>query len=418
MPFNNPILAGEELVRSAIRSENWEDGSSGAPAMGWRITRDGDASFNSIAVRGNAQGDSAAFDTVVANNSLLYQGNELSTLLGAGARGIIARAFLPTGSYAANGGVAATLLELGITMEPNRMYRIAIDEMLVSSPTAGTSMLGVFKYTTDGTQPTPSNGSELGVFEKTSAIAGRSESIAGQFIYQNFGTTITFRVLLYMIPFSGNMTAGLRNIDMWIEDIGGFVQDIGIQRYTITPPPSKTYREFEVVGTPFRSYRGNGNPHATDFLYQGYSPGGAGKLVGWTWFPMGVVGSASLTDMNGVPPGDITYFEIYLFYPHWYYSSGGIILGGYHTASAVPASNAIEPAGGVPTVFTQGLSGRNQGIWLSMAGGPSGPYTNALSLSVKAGTFRGVMLGDHNTDTNFDKYGYASECRIRAGYYK
>jgi hypothetical protein len=420
VPFTNPILAGEELVRSAIRSENWADGSDGSPATGWRITRDGDATFNSVAIRGDAEGESASFDSISANDSLRYQGTELSTLLDARGRGIIARAFLPPGTYTAANGVGFALLELGITMDADRMYRIAIDEMVVSSPAAGTSMLGVFRYTTDGSQPTVSGGTgqELGVFEKKCVTNGGSESIAGEFIYQNLGIARTFRVLLYIIPFGNTMSAGLRNVDMWIEDIGGLVGDTGVQRVG-APPPARTLREFEVIGDNFRSYRGNGTNHGTSFLYQGQSPEPSnGKMVSWCWFPLGSIGSASLADMAGVPPADIAYFEIWLFYPHWYYSSGGIILGGYHTSSAVAAPGANEPPGGIPTVFTQGLTGRNQGIWLSMAGGPSGAYTNNLSLSVRAGTFRGMLVGDHSTDSNFDKYGYASECRIRAGYYK
>lgn len=47
MAFRNSILAGEELVRSAIRSANWDPG-----VAGWRIDRDGNAEFNDITARG------------------------------------------------------------------------------------------------------------------------------------------------------------------------------------------------------------------------------------------------------------------------------------------------------------------------------------------------------------------------------
>lgn len=47
MEFGNPIIGLEELIRSAIRSKNFESGVSG-----WRISREGDAEFNAIIIRG------------------------------------------------------------------------------------------------------------------------------------------------------------------------------------------------------------------------------------------------------------------------------------------------------------------------------------------------------------------------------
>lgn len=47
MTFSNPIVAGEELIRSAIKSENYAAGTAG-----WRIAREGDAEFNDVEVRG------------------------------------------------------------------------------------------------------------------------------------------------------------------------------------------------------------------------------------------------------------------------------------------------------------------------------------------------------------------------------
>ncbi len=48
MTFSNPIVAGEELIRSAINSENYVAGTSG-----WRIARDGNAEFLDVTVRGD-----------------------------------------------------------------------------------------------------------------------------------------------------------------------------------------------------------------------------------------------------------------------------------------------------------------------------------------------------------------------------
>jgi hypothetical protein len=47
MPFRNPVVAGTQLVRSAIESSNYDPGSAG-----WAIFQDGAAEFNSATFRG------------------------------------------------------------------------------------------------------------------------------------------------------------------------------------------------------------------------------------------------------------------------------------------------------------------------------------------------------------------------------
>lgn len=47
MGFSNPIVGGEDLIRSGIRSPNYVAGSAG-----WRIAQDGSAEFNNVLIRG------------------------------------------------------------------------------------------------------------------------------------------------------------------------------------------------------------------------------------------------------------------------------------------------------------------------------------------------------------------------------
>jgi len=53
MAYSNPIVAGDTLVRDAIKSENYVQGVSG-----WAIFRDGNAEFNDIIARGDITADS------------------------------------------------------------------------------------------------------------------------------------------------------------------------------------------------------------------------------------------------------------------------------------------------------------------------------------------------------------------------
>lgn len=52
MEFGNPIVGLEELIRSAIKSGDYEAG-----VTGWRIARDGSAEFSTIVIRGLGTGD-------------------------------------------------------------------------------------------------------------------------------------------------------------------------------------------------------------------------------------------------------------------------------------------------------------------------------------------------------------------------
>lgn len=52
MEFGNPIVGLEELIREAIRSQDYESG-----VTGWRIARDGSAEFSTILIRGTGIGD-------------------------------------------------------------------------------------------------------------------------------------------------------------------------------------------------------------------------------------------------------------------------------------------------------------------------------------------------------------------------
>lgn len=59
MTFNNSIIAGETLVRTAVQSEGFVAGASG-----WRIERDGDAEFSNVTVRGRFESQNAFNDKV------------------------------------------------------------------------------------------------------------------------------------------------------------------------------------------------------------------------------------------------------------------------------------------------------------------------------------------------------------------
>lgn len=68
MPFQNPILAGEVLVRSGMKSDGFVAGVSG-----WRVDRNGSAEFYNLTARGNI----AANSIQVPSNLVAQPGNRV-----------------------------------------------------------------------------------------------------------------------------------------------------------------------------------------------------------------------------------------------------------------------------------------------------------------------------------------------------
>lgn len=120
MPFKNDILGGEELVRSGIRSQNFTEGP---PIEGWRITRDGDATFTSV----NVSGGTIEGSTII--------GGTIET--GTSGRRIVIDSTVPELQiYDATGDLVFTLNASGLTAylgnETNEAFNIDLSGGVVS----------------------------------------------------------------------------------------------------------------------------------------------------------------------------------------------------------------------------------------------------------------------------------------------
>lgn len=414
MPFNNPLVAGEELIRSAIRSENFTEDQPNTPGTGWKISRNGDATFNNIDVRGNAEGPSASFDVVTANSELNYKGVELSDILGAMPQGINAYGEIPGDFYVANAGAFVPLLEIDTTILPGRLYRCFTNKIRYTSNTGTDTARLIFFYTTDGSQPVPFSGTTQVVSHSmdSSAVAFGGRIIAGQADWIFYSGSFTrFRLLLVMQSQENkNLTTLNERIQMFIDDKGSFdpFVNTGINRYT--PSASKIWKTFDIGSNGFRSYTSSGAYDRADFCFQGFVAG-PGNRRSFAWFDLNATGGSngSLNDMVGVGPGDISYLEVYAFFPHWWSSAGGDAVIGYDIWP-LPAIGAGQPGSGNFNLFQINYPGRNIGKWFTLFG-------SAIQTAINDGTFRSIMFGPApNNNSNF--YGYCSDVRIRAGYYK
>lgn len=412
MPFGNPIVAGNELIRSSIQSENFDDGSAGTGGAGWSINRDGSATFSSLTTRGNAEGPSAAYDSIVANNSFVYKGDELSDLLNERPLGLVKFGQIPAAVYTIpNAGANRPLIELEYPCLPGRSYRIYTNFIRNRTPTAGEVPRFILCYTIDGTQPslgvgTTVVGSLAGTATHTTVV-NRDQSTQVDFVFYPPANITSLRIVLVVDTLIGTgCTLNLDAVKLFIEDIGQVQLNQAVARYA-GAPSGQTFKTFDVAANVFRSYYGTGAYDRNDFLFQGNPGGGAipGNRVGWSFFPM-----ALINDLIGVPAGDLVYLDCYVFYPHWYASSGGICVLGHHNLAVAPAIGAAEPGGGIPNERQEAWPGRNVGKWFTLFG-------TAIGNALLAGTWKGFLLGRGPTNsTNY--YGYANQIRLRAGYYK
>jgi len=68
MPFTNPVMAGKDLVRQVMQSENFV-----TEVSGWQIAKDGSAEFNDVVIRGGE---------VIGGTGLYYNGTPAADDLG------------------------------------------------------------------------------------------------------------------------------------------------------------------------------------------------------------------------------------------------------------------------------------------------------------------------------------------------
>lgn len=400
MPFNNPIVAGEVLIRAAIESENFASAAEGA-GVGWTIRRDGTAEFSSISVRGAVDGTAGSFDTLSITTDLFYQGNSLQSLLDDKPKGIVAWG-QHTQAPTATGG-EQPIIEISFTSEVDRIYRFGTTPISA----LGGSVAPRVWWTTDGSQPVPAAGTATLIGASISNI-GTTSDISFIFITP---TALPYRLLVASLNLVGGAQAsfptGIIGFQCWIEDMGPSIPQTGINRIgSVTP---KQRFSFDILPIDARSYQGDGSLfNIADRCYQGQSPFTPnGNMRSYLWFD-----KSTLDGLIGVPLADIESLDVFLHYEHWYNSSGGDAIIGRNNN---PNITNNEVALGNYDELRVNFPARNIGQWINVKG--VADFTSALF----SGNMHGLILGPAPT-TSFFYYGYTralfSGAGIRAVYYK
>jgi hypothetical protein len=211
MPFGDPPVGGNTLIRPAIHSPNYVAGVSG-----WSINRDGSAEFNNATFRGNVivkSGNSQIFVTTVSGNPTA-QFNPDTTLYDAGFIRAIVTGGLPTlemFSPATNTGFfAGVTLVGGATVNDTRAFVTAasVESTGYLIDGAATSSF----QTSNSAAVTPGNNLDVATLNITSPRNDTILKICGQWHGVGFVTPVAYpgNVLTMRLTRDGAQIASCR----------------------------------------------------------------------------------------------------------------------------------------------------------------------------------------------------------------
>jgi len=373
MPFTNPAISGDEIIYPV-----------------------------------RVSGPSGSFDALGANQSFTYKGNELQTILDALPRGLVAWGTAQPTFSTLNEAVVGYL---DVPTVVGRRYRAWLT--MISDNTAGTKAEYRVRYTTDGSIPTVSS-----TMLTTTWQLGQFEGAGWTEIFPGVVGSTTRKLALTMQGYTATATLGYAaQMRIVVEDIGPDMLNTWVPAGSGT---TKVLRTFDIQPIGTRSYTGGGVglPYDNQYMHQG-DIGIDGNRRSWAWFDQNSAGlgsGGSLANFVGIPAGDVVSIKLFLYYPHWYWGTGGTSVLGYHNSTANLA--ATEPGGGIPNVAQSAGWGRNQGRWYDLVGGP-------IQTAMMNGTFKGFMLGNTGSaDPIYYGYAYGAngvlgQCPgLKVSYYK
>ena len=433
MPFTDPIVAGETLVRTAIASADYVVDDDGV-ISGWRIARDGSAEFRNVTIGGAAytiddQGN-ASFETLDVNTSITLAGDDLATRLDALPKGIIA--YGDSKSWTVDSAAITTtqtgMVEFAWGPALNaRYYRITWDVMVAGSVLNDVFNLDV-RYTTDGTTPTTSSGILDGLYDniRVGTTAATGIRVRMSTVYSGVADYDKIRMLLTFDRVSGSGSLTLIGTDdncaviVAVEDLGlqalavagGAISQKSKASGTPDPAPVSTYTT-TYNATWSRSWTGSDGTYATNgTLAQGYNTPypSNGNMKSWIGFDY----SQIQTDLTGATVKKV---EVYLYFWHWYSASGGTAVIGFHTSTATSAPAYDGSKDNQAEKLVSGW-GRNVGKWVDIT--TDGAFT---ADGWRTGAHRGICIGAGPT-TSTTYYGKAygntepNEPKIRITYEK
>lgn len=370
-----------------------------------------------------------SFQSLYVQNDLSIGGTLISDAIAQGPRGII-------GGF--NGSVASGdlgpiqslfgVVQVPATVTAGRLYRITYGVTWYAD-TAGDEARIVLLRDESNNTPSLSGGTTVRHENSfaTDWTAGRyiTSTFSTLFLPNGTGTySMQWAVAIERGGGSGSVyIAGGQDQHLIIEDVGplagdyqdGWATSLGGTFYqppAAPPPPPppppvpRTTYTWSSHWSWVRSYHGAGgsltnNGYMTNtngLAYQGKDPSGYnGNQMSLIGFP----------DVTGMLAGaTINSVQLYLYYAHWYFASGGTAVIGYHNHLGDPGTGGFP--GGTGNQIQRGGVPKPGSFTIDVSGWGGG-FQN--------GSIRGIMLGP-GPSTSETYYGYASDAALTITYTK
>lgn len=398
MEFGNPIVGLEDLIRSAIKSPDF-DVNSETGVTGWRIARDGTATFNNLVIGNpnftlNANGDlvvhSITLNAADDETGITLHGEDIDPeLYNHKARGLVSWVDLPTSVGNTTGTGDIIVGQMSYTdFDATRTYRISSAIHLDVQGTAPTYVGARFRYAWDAvpTAASPLLGSWQWGGRSTSQT-DVIETISMPINIDDLGTpgsVLNISVSVFA-SLAGVRFQGETWTNLVLEDIGELLtRAVYVPGGGTAPPASytKTYSANESA-----SYQEDGSNRGIADCYQGRYSATNGNQFSMIGFDDALI----RTDLTGAT---VTKVELYLNNNHFFANAGGNAIIGTHNQTTLSGTHSSSQVTDniQATHFDLG-----QAKWITIP--------NSIGTALKNNTAKGIALGP-GPSTSQSYYGY------------
>lgn len=338
MEFGNPIVGSEDLIREAIKSPNFNTDPESGNVTGWRVARDGSATFYNLTIGSTSfnidQEGNAVFQSVSANEIFL-NGENLGDILTTIPGGTIAvvTSTTDTATYA---GTPVQFNAIKIPdFDGTRQYEVGICGRLNMDNFTGDyyGVRALYAWDADPTTSSPK------LFEmQTGGVDGPSDwEFNGTFTFSNSTPAGTeFRIAFYFYT----SQSGFGNYQgedwarAWVKD-AGIAADVST--WTPSTPPVQQYTKTYTAQWS-ESYQGDGSSRGSfdnGHCFQGYYSSTNGNQFS-------LVGLPETTIAADITGATIVKTEIYLDNQHFYSNGGGTVYVGTHEYASAPGTASLS----------------------------------------------------------------------------
>lgn len=386
MEFGNPIVGSEDLIREAIKSPNFNTDPESGNVTGWRIARDGSATFYNLTIGSTNfnidENGNAVFQTVSANDIFL-NGESVGDLFTAMPKGILG---VTTSTSDTSPVGKSTFSEFNSIDVPDwdasRQIRIGVIARFnvnMNSASNGPTFIRVTcKYEWNGTVTDASP--ILFELQESRGTAGNDSIFAGEHVINNpahGGDTLSLK---FYFDWSGGDATPTVNYQgtsygrVWFEDVGPAVT---YGDWTPSTPPVQQYTKTYTAQWS-ESYQGDGSSRGSfdnGHCFQGYYSSTNGNQFSLVGLPESTI----VSDLTGAT---IIKTEIYLDNQHFYSNGGGTVYVGTHEYASAPSNASLS---NVRERLDSESFSYNQAKWFTV--------TNTIATDFLNNSAKGIAIG-------------------------